>query len=124
MTDTKLDNDQLVAIARTVHEAVRAWNAAHDKTPLAPWPQAPDWMKSSTMESVLWVLENPDASVSDQHDQWVEQRRRDGWTYGNTRDEALKTHPQIIPFEELSDFERKKDAIVRSLSLTLAEKTV
>lgn len=116
-----MDQTALVAIARTIHEAIRGWVAAHGETPLEPWPSASEWTKRSTMESILWRIENPDAPHAAQHEQWLEQLRRDGWVFGETKDFDRKTHPMMIPYEELPEFEKRKDAIFNALALSLSE---
>ena len=43
------------------------------------------------------------------HDVWSETRISQGWTYGPQRDDTLKTHPCLIPYEELPDSEKEYD---------------
>lgn len=43
------------------------------------------------------------------HDIWAVGRMASGWTYGETRDDARKTHPCLIPYEELPEFEKEYD---------------
>ena len=43
------------------------------------------------------------------HDVWSETRINQGWTYGPQRDDTLKTHPCLIPYEELPDSEKEYD---------------
>ena len=44
-----------------------------------------------------------------EHDRWMAERQRQGWTYGPVRDDARKLHPSIIPWESLSEAEKQKD---------------
>lgn len=41
------------------------------------------------------------------HEVWAEGRINDGWVYGEVRDDAKKTTPCLVPYEQLS--EREKD---------------
>ena len=41
------------------------------------------------------------------HDVWARDRIREGWTFGRARDEALKTHPGLVPYAELPEPERE-----------------
>ncbi|MEL6569436.1 MAG: RyR domain-containing protein [Pseudomonadota bacterium] len=116
---SQIDDDRRKAIARTVHEALRAWSAAHGQTPAPHWRMAPKWMKESTLESVDFVLAHPNADDLKQHDQWMEQKRRDGWVYGDVKDEKKKTHPMLVPFEKLPEMEKRKDALLRAVVLAL-----
>ena len=43
------------------------------------------------------------------HDTWAAGRIAEGWRYGPRRDDALKTHPDIIPYEELPEEEKEYD---------------
>lgn len=43
------------------------------------------------------------------HEIWAQGRMEQGWTYGNERSDALKTHPCLIPYEELSEVEKAYD---------------
>jgi len=107
------------AIAQTVHEALRAWSVAHGQK-MPHWSRAPRWMKESTYESVEFVLAHPGADDIKQHDQWMEQKKRDGWVYGEIKDEKKKTHPMLVPFEQLPDMEKRKDSLLRAIVLALS----
>lgn len=48
------------------------------------------------------------------HDVWAEVRIKDGWSYGERRDDERKLHPCLIPYEELPEAEKEYD---RSTSL-------
>jgi hypothetical protein len=43
------------------------------------------------------------------HDIWSAQRKSDGWTFGDKRDDALKHHPCLIPYADLPDSEKQYD---------------
>ncbi len=43
------------------------------------------------------------------HEVWAETRIKQGWTYGEQRDDKLKTHPCLVPYEELPEEEREYD---------------
>jgi class 3 adenylate cyclase/tetratricopeptide (TPR) repeat protein len=45
------------------------------------------------------------------HDLWAKQRLSEGWTYGPNRDDHKKTHPDLIPYSDLSDSEKQYDRI-------------
>ena len=43
------------------------------------------------------------------HEVWAETRIKQGWKYGEQRNDELKTHPCLIPYEELSEEEKEYD---------------
>lgn len=43
------------------------------------------------------------------HDVWAQGRINDGWTYGPVRDDNCKTHPCLVPYEELTESEKEYD---------------
>jgi ryanodine receptor 2 len=43
------------------------------------------------------------------HEVWAETRIRQGWTYGEQRNDELKTHPCLVPYEELPEEEKEYD---------------
>lgn len=43
------------------------------------------------------------------HEVWAMNRINDGWTYGPVRDDKLKTHPCLVPYEELPESEKDYD---------------
>jgi hypothetical protein len=49
------------------------------------------------------------------HDDWVEAYKKMGWVYGPFRDPDRKTHPDMVPYEELGQRERDKDAVFAAL---------
>ena len=43
------------------------------------------------------------------HEVWASERVSEGWTYGKQRDEEQKTHPCLVPYEELPEEEKEFD---------------
>jgi hypothetical protein len=46
------------------------------------------------------------------HEIWALQRLRDGWTYGAHRDDVKRTHPCLVPYENLSESEKEYDRVM------------
>jgi hypothetical protein len=49
------------------------------------------------------------------HDSWWRKYEEMGWVYGPVRDPEAKTHPDMVPFDELDPRERDKDAVFLAL---------
>jgi hypothetical protein len=43
------------------------------------------------------------------HENWASRRIAEGWTYGPERDDQKKTHPSLVPYEQLSESEKEYD---------------
>ncbi len=43
------------------------------------------------------------------HEVWSETRISQGWKYGEQRNDELKTHPCLVPYEELPEEEKEYD---------------
>jgi hypothetical protein len=54
-----------------------------------------------------------------EHDRWWADRAADGWRHGMVRDDVRKLHPDMVPYEELSEPIRQldRDMIERMVEL-------
>lgn len=44
-----------------------------------------------------------------EHNRWMADRRLNGWTYGPVRNDSLRTHPDIVPWNKLSERVKEYD---------------
>lgn len=44
-----------------------------------------------------------------EHRRWMDERLRAGWTWGEKRDDKRRTHPDLVPYDELSERSRDLD---------------
>ncbi len=114
-----LDDETMEKIARVVHEANRAWCRAHGDESQPAYDEAEPWMCDATAEGIKFRLEHPDAPASAQHDQWMAEKINAGWTWGPEKNAEAKTHPMLIPYDELPAFEKKKDALFSAIVTAL-----
>lgn len=101
-------------IARVAHEVNRAYCAAIGDDSQPTWAEAPEWQRSSAIEGVRFHTSadhGPEAS----HESWMRQKLAEGWKYGPVKDPEAKTHPCIVPFNELSDKQQAKDFLFRAV---------
>lgn len=56
------------------------------------------------------------------HEVWASGRMKDGWTYGEERNDAEKKHPCLVPYEDLSEEEKEYDrhTSIETIKLILA----
>ena len=43
------------------------------------------------------------------HEVWAQSRISQGWSYGSERNDELKQHPCLVPYEELPEVEKDYD---------------
>ena len=55
------------------------------------------------------ILSLAEALARNTHEVWSENRIKDGWKYGERRDDTARLHPCLIPYEELSEEEKEYD---------------
>lgn len=96
-------------LARIIHETHRAYcYTLGDKTPL-PWDSTPEDIQNTIRRMIAIVVEDPSMDAEKFHRSWMEDKLKAGWTHGFTRDAVRKTHPRLLPFDQLEESERKKD---------------
>lgn len=113
-----LSKARIERIARVCHEANRAWCTANGDTSQPTWDAAPDWQRESALSGVQGALAGNTPEQS--HESWLAEKTRTGWRYGPVKDPVAKTHPCMVPYQQLSPEQQAKDhlftAIVRALS--------
>lgn len=107
-------------IAQICHEVNRAYCMALGDMSQPKWEDAPEWQKSSALVGVELHMSGdhgPEAS----HNSWMKQKLDEGWIYGETKDTIAKTHPCIVPFEQLPREQQAKDFIFRAIVHAIKE---
>lgn len=104
-----------LAIARVCHEANRAYCQALGDNSQPTWEDAPQWQRDSAVAGVRFHLANPQAGPEASHESWLAQKEADGWVFGEQKDPEAKTHPCMVPFNELPPEQQAKDFIFRSI---------
>lgn len=108
-------------IARVCHEANRALQAIHDDPAPSNWwdVESPD-IQASVIDGVRKARQG--RTPRELHDDWCAYKRAEGWRYGLVKDAVEKTHPCLVPYDDLPPGQRVKDnvflAIVERMILT------
>lgn len=109
--DALAERSKIMVIAKTCHQANKVWCEANGDQSQKDWFEAEDWQKESSITGVVFRLGNPDAKEDAQHNAWMEDKIKDGWVYGEVKDAEKKTHPCLVPFDQLPLFQQKKDKL-------------
>ena len=63
----------------------------------------------SLLDGIQFQDEHPDNTPEQNHDNWMRMKIAQGWVYGENKDFDKKTHPDLVPFNELPEVEQRKD---------------
>lgn len=110
-----MNQTEIQQIAKVCHQANKAWCESEGDFTQKDWDEAEQWQRDSAIKGVEFRLANPDAPQSAQHDAWSNDKIADGWVYGEVKDSAAKTHPCLVPFEQLPLFQQKKDKLFQAV---------
>ena len=113
--DAIVKHNQILAIAKVCHQANKAYCESQGDLSQPDWADAPDWQVQSAIAGVVFRLGNPDAEPDAQHNAWSADKIADGWVYGEVKDVEKKTHPCLVPFEQLPEFQQKKDKLFSAI---------
>ena len=109
------------AIARVCHEANRAVQLIQGDPGIpiaAPWDDFPADEQAGVINGVDSARSG--ATPEQLHDLWCQEKTAAGWTYGPTKDTAAKTHPCLLPYQDLPDEQRTKDRLFAAIVTALA----
>lgn len=65
----------------------------------------------SLLDGVQFAKDHPNMTPEENHENWMREKMRQGWKFGDEKDFEKKTHPDLIPYNELPDIEKLKDTV-------------
>jgi hypothetical protein len=98
-------------IAKICHETNRAYCQTIGDESQLPWSDAPIWQRNSAIHGVEFHLSNPNSQPSHSHDEWLKEKAATGWKYGPVKDPDKKEHPCFVPYDQLPEDQKAKDAL-------------
>ena len=139
---------RLEVLARGIHDSYRERRLATlgvADPSLADWDSLPETLRASNRDQAAHFVEKlkvigcgvvrseggapaftftaaeVETLAKLEHDRWMAERRRQGWTPGPTRDPTTRTTPYLVSWEELSEPVRDLDRdAVREIPMQLA----
>ena len=72
-------------------------------------PYVPQTMDTSDVQLPQELNELVEKMAKNVHEVWAQSRISQGWTYGPERNDALKHHPCLVPYEDLPEVEKAYD---------------
>lgn len=92
--------EELDFIASVAHSVQCGIDYAFGLPELHQWGLMGEVYKNQMKASVRAVLVH-DKSPKSLHDSWVKRLTQEGWVRGEVKDAEKKTHPLLVPFDEL-----------------------
>jgi RyR domain len=111
-------------VAKVCHEANRAYCETLGDNSQPIWASAPNWQKDSARNGVKFhfaqLAKGVEPSPSASHEKWLEQKRAEGWKYGQVKDAVKKEHPCFVEYAQLPLDQRRKDYIFAAICKAFA----
>lgn len=101
-------------IAKVCHEVNRAYCRSIGDDSQPAWEDAPEWQKKSAISGVEYHLNN-EVTPENSHENWMREKETDGWIYGDVKDPENKTHPCMVPYDQLPIEQRTKDYLFKAV---------
>ena len=103
-------------IAKVVHSANRAYvDAIGGRAVNLSWEEIREEERSGLIKAVAGMITNPQLPETS-HEQWCLAREKDGWTKDIKYDYNRKTHPNLVPYDQLPIEEQFKDQLFMGLA--------
>lgn len=119
--DALVKQNKINWIAKVCHQANKAWCESEGDNSQKDWIEAEQWQRDSVINGVKFRISNPNSGHDASHNSWMKEKVETGWIFGELKDTEKKTHPCIVPFEQLSKFQQKKDALFCAIVDALKE---
>lgn len=119
-----LEGNAWVDLAASLcHEVNRELQIAAGDDSVSPhWKDAPNWQKVSALEGIVNALNGQ--SPRELHESWMAHKIEDGWVYGETKNAVAKTHPCLVPYEELDEDQKLKDKVFSAIVKTFKDQAL
>lgn len=102
-------------IARMAHQINKAYCEALGDFSQFEWHIAPQSVRDNVINGVVFHVEHPEAGPEASHENWMRDKFADGWRFGAEKNLDTRTHPNLVPFNDLAPAQRAKDSIFHAV---------
>lgn len=106
-----MTTDKILNIAKTCHEVNRAYCIGLGDNSQLPWEDITENNKKSLIDGVNFLRKNPKSTPEDAHNNWLDFKIGNGWSYGKEKSTSEKTHPCMVRYRDLPKEQRIKDIL-------------
>lgn len=106
-----LSKTQILLIAIACYNANKAYCESIGDNSFLPWEEAPEWQRATIIDGINFHVKNPKATKEDSHNNWMALKEKEGWKYGPVKDAEKKEHPCYLPYNQLPESQKFKDAL-------------
>lgn len=111
----------LYFMAKLVYEIDAKYKEKILKIPYVPFEELSSDHMSSISDTIVDVLIKKDLTPEQLHFNWVEQKKEEGWVYGESYSEEEKTHPLLMDYEDLNEAQKISNIIIVSTVRTMKD---
>jgi excisionase family DNA binding protein len=106
-------------IARVCHAAnAELQRIQSDPCPSLPWDAETEEARQIAVAGVEAALGG--ATPEELHAEWARNKAASGWMRGAFKDPQARTHPSLVPYEDLPEGERVKDAVFAAVTAAMS----
>src|SRR5206468_5088738 len=115
----QMQADQVNMIGRVCHEANRALCIVLGDPPSPGWDELEESYRQSTRTGVEAALAGSGPAAM--HESWMQERLAAGWQHGTPLDRVAKIHPNLVPYDQLPENQKRKDDLFLAIVGALKE---
>jgi RyR domain len=122
-TEVDFTDEQIAWIIHEAHRAFQMTDPLHPNhvMPAPPWQTMSRKQKDIVMgvprllrqekrelDPAEWIMLPDQVLARKIHEQWVRRMIANGWAWGKEKDPLKKTHPDLVSWAELPEYEQRK----------------
>ena len=111
--------NSITEIAQVAHETNRVYCWTLGDYSQDGWDCCEQWQRDSAMNGVRAIKEGIVMGPTESHQNWLNEKGKDGWVWGPKKDPDKRLHPCIVPFDELPHEQQMKDHLFFAVVTTL-----
>jgi len=100
-------------VAKLCHQVNKAICEHNNDFGVKDWEECSDEQRESLYKAVLLILNSNNISLEEIHEEWMMHKLHQGWKYGEVKDEEKKTHPCLVPYDQLPESQKLKDLVFK-----------